>query len=364
MGNSGSVEASASHTEKDKSIPEKVHDLYYKAFPDANCPVTGAARDKWISASRESGVVCESPGSCSSQEGQNGGADATNPMVKKENSEHGGTLKRKYKSPHVYDVYGRRIDREAQEQREGSVWKMPAWLYYGTLVAPVAEEINPANRMPKHANQQPAPCQKESLSTRRQTSTIPKGGTEENWLYPSPQMFFNSLVRKGKADDVNERDMEAVVATHNFVNETTWSKLQRWEQLYSSLYPESSQDEPRLLYFQGRPFELSPKARFKKLLGYGVPFDRHDWTVDRGGRLMRYVIDFYYDESLEGSGKWPFFIDVRPALDSAPAVLMRARMLVDEMVGKPGLASAIELNSNSSSSHINSSTDSQKHPAV
>nr|DBA44773.1 TPA_exp: holocytochrome c synthase [Diphasiastrum digitatum] len=347
MGNSGSMEASssASQGQKHKSIPEKVHDLYYKAFPGADCPVTGAARDKLISASRQQEVAGGS--GCSSQE-QAAAAAATKPQGK-------------YRNPHVYDVYGRRIDSEVQEQRGDHVWRMPAWLYYGL---PPAEEINPMNRMPKHANQQPASCQKEPLSTYRQTSTIPKGGTDEAWLYPSPQMFFNSLVRKGKADDVSERDMDAVVATHNFVNESTWSRLQQWEQLYSKLYPESLQEEPRLLYFQGRPYDLSPKARLKKLLGYGVPFDRHDWTVDRGGRLMRYVIDFYYDESLEGSGKWPFFIDVRPALDSAPAVLLRARMFVDEVVGKPGLASTLELNSSSSSQIHHTKTDSQQRPAI
>nr|DBA44775.1 TPA_exp: holocytochrome c synthase [Huperzia lucidula] len=337
MGNSGSMEASQG--ENHKSIPEKVHDLYYKAFPGADCPVTGAARDKLMSASRCQQQSKDGAESCSSQDAA---ADASKSQGK-------------YRNPHVYDVYGRRVDEEGQKQSGNYVWKMPAWLYYGF---PPSEEINPANRMPKRANQRPAAGQKELLSTSRQRSTIPKGGTDETWLYPSPQMFFNSLTRKGKAEDVSERDMDAVVATHNFVNESTWLRLQQWEQLYAKLYPESSGEEPRLLYFQGRPFELSPKARFKKLMGHGVPFDRHDWTVDRGGRLIRYVIDFYYDESLEGSGKWPFFIDVRPALDSFPAVLLRARMFANEIAGKPGLASALELKSNSSQ------TDSQQRPAM
>nr|DBA44789.1 TPA_exp: holocytochrome c synthase [Plenasium vachellii] len=295
-----------------KSIPERVHDLYYKMFPGADCPVTGAAREKLISASRaqESGAQ-ESVAavSCSSESGE---------------------IREKYKHPHVYDVYGRRID---QAQNGNQVWKMPAFLYYTVLNQPPPEEINPANRMPKHANQQPAPGQMEPLSTHRQRSTIPKGGTDETWLYPSPQMFYNSLVRKKKADDVSERDMEAVVATHNMVNEATWSRLLQWERLYAQLFPDSSQEEPRLLYFRGRPQELSPKARFKTLLGYGAPFDRHDWTIDRGGREMRYVIDFYYDESAEGKA-WPFLVDVRPALDSPSALLLRARMALHELVGE------------------------------
>ena len=41
--------------------------------------------------------------------------------------------------------------------------------------------------------------------------------------------------------------------------------------------------------------DLTPMARIKGWLGYGVPFDRHDWHIDRGdGRLVRYVIDYWY----------------------------------------------------------------------
>lgn len=311
--------------DKPKSIPERVHGWYYRTFPGADCPVTGTARDKLLSAARtqepNSGATCSSEG---------GGGD--------EKSED----RRKYKHPHVYDVYGRRIDQEENRQTSNQVWKMPAFLYY-----PFPQQINPANRMPKHPSQQPAPGQKEPLSTHRQQSSIPKGGVQETWLYPSSQMFFNSLVRKNKADGVSEKDMDAVVATHNMVNEVTWERLLMWERLYGQAFPDSSKEEPRLLYFKGRPDTLSPKARFKKLLGYGVPFDRHDWTVDRGGRQMRYVIDFYYDEDSEGT-RWPFFVDVRPALDSPSALFLRARMVLDEIVGKTDLPSTLETHPGSS----------------
>ena len=75
--------------------------------------------------------------------------------------------------------------------------------------------LDPSNNMPVEANQRPAPGQSEIISTTRETSTIPKGGTNSTWVYPSPQMFYNALVRKGKAEDVTERDMEAVVSVHN-----------------------------------------------------------------------------------------------------------------------------------------------------
>ncbi len=36
-----------------------------------------------------------------------------------------------------------------------------------------------------------------ALPTERQKSNIPKAGTEETWVYPSPQMFWNAMLRKG-----------------------------------------------------------------------------------------------------------------------------------------------------------------------
>lgn len=42
--------------------------------------------------------------------------------------------------------------------------------------------------------------------------------------------------------------------------------------------------EPRLLRFLGRPDDTSPKAMAKMVFGHPLPFDRHDWIVDRGGK--------------------------------------------------------------------------------
>jgi hypothetical protein len=50
--------------------------------------------------------------------------------------------------------------------------------------------------MPVSARQGMAPGQKNAISTSRQTSTIPKSGAGGTWVYPSPQMFYNSLVRR------------------------------------------------------------------------------------------------------------------------------------------------------------------------
>lgn len=54
-------------------------------------------------------------------------------------------------------------------------------------------------------NQQPSPGQPFPLSTNRQVSGIPKADKEgENWVYPSEQMFWNAMLRKGQALKTSE----------------------------------------------------------------------------------------------------------------------------------------------------------------
>ncbi|GMH68777.1 hypothetical protein TrRE_jg10799 [Triparma retinervis] len=195
-----------------------------------------------------------------------------------------------------------------------------------------SQPIDPKNNMPVHANNLPSSNQSSNLSTHRERSTIPKGGTDTGtWTYPSPQMFWNSINRKQKVDTTTESDIPAVVAIHNNMNETTWKKVVEWEQL-------QGHEGVKLEKFIGRPTDLSPKARLKSLLSHPLPFDRHDWTVLRPtGDRVRYIIDYYYDETLASTapnsgmvdkndhGKVEcIMVDVRPAADSVEAVVARA----------------------------------------
>lgn len=77
----------------------------------------------------------------------------------------------------------------------------------------------------------------------------------------------------------------------------------------------------------GRPQDLSPRARFFNLF-YRTPkpFDRHDWTVDRCGKEVRYVIDYY---SGPAGQEGVFYCDVRPALDSFEALKDRVKAFFD-----------------------------------
>ena len=140
-------------------------------------------------------------------------------------------------------------------------------------------------------------------------------------MYPSEQMFFNAMRRKGWAPEAG--DMPHVVAIHNAVNERAWREILAWERLHASPASEGSEERPRLVRFEGKPRQYSPKARLINAFGYKLPFDRHDWVVASPGRgEVRYVIDFYNAAPPAGPGAAPvaMHLDVRPALDSPQAL--------------------------------------------
>lgn len=100
---------------------------------------------------------------------------------------------------------------------------------------------------------------------------------------------------------------------------------------------------PRLVKFQGDSTKLSPRARMNIWMGYQSrriqadgrykpPFDRHDWTIDRCGKQVDYVIDFY---SGQGNGvtdgKINFYLDVRPKL-TLEGAKMRFKRLIGQVM--------------------------------
>jgi len=186
------------------------------------------------------------------------------------------------------------------------------------------KEMNPTNQMPA-PNQLPAPDQPFPLPTDRQKSTIPNPATGLTWVYPSQQMFWNAMKRKGwqwGPDDISARDMDKIIHIHNTNNENAWEEVLKWERMHLR-----ECKEPQLKSFGGKAREFSPRARLRGLLGYQMPFDRHDWLVDRAGREVRYVIDYYDTPGTITPNSLQFAqLDVRPALDSGTAVWDRMKM--------------------------------------
>ncbi|PWN49542.1 hypothetical protein IE53DRAFT_388230 [Violaceomyces palustris] len=231
--------------------------------------------------------------------------------------------------------------------------------------------LNPLNMMPSLSQNQ-APEQKTILSTERTVSSIPRSkisspppgaspydkpqpsssgcpvkhgdeqgeADQDRWEYPSPQQFYNALVRKGW--ETPEEHVETMVLIHNFLNERAWLEVLEWEKRAGS-----DPDKVELARFQGRPGTLSPKARLYGLAGWLMPekfgtdppFDRHDWVVRRPetGEEVRYVIDYYAVPDDPNKDEPEFNLDIRPALDSLSSAKLRFEKVWEEYRNGEGI---------------------------
>ncbi|TFK44188.1 cytochrome c and c1 heme-lyase, partial [Crucibulum laeve] len=184
------------------------------------------------------------------------------------------------------------------------------------------------------------------LPTERTISTIPRavnstyGGVPEpkpaddgydalsKWEYPSPQQFYNALVRKGW--NTPEEHVEAMVLIHNRLNEDAWTEVLNWETRFGGGSAEAAKLE--LAEFAGIHGHVSHKAWIYQCLrrycpsyfAFAPPFDRHDWIVRRPltGRRIRYVID-YYSSRKTVLHEPEFHLDVRPASDNVRNICMK-----------------------------------------
>jgi len=165
----------------------------------------------------------------------------------------------------------------------------------------------------------PLPNIPAQLSSDREVSSIPRFGSDKNWVYPSEQQFFSAMKRK--KFDPNAGDMPVIIPIHNAVNERCWSEVLRWERGHGA----EACGGPELVKFEGDSSKLTPKAWLNMwVFGATRPFDRHDWTIDRCGVKLDYVIDFY---SGKPDPRFPerqsFYLDVRPKLNSWEGIKMR-----------------------------------------
>ena len=149
--------------------------------------------------------------------------------------------------------------------------------------------MNPTNMMPA-PNQQPSPDQPFPLPTERSLiigpvlvsphfnlfcrvkSSIPNPNTGETWVYPSQQMFWNAMKRKGAVimictnishtlllgwqwgpEDISAKDMDHIIKVgfkrwpqiktsplqiHNTNNENAWAEVLKWERFHRAECPE------------------------------------------------------------------------------------------------------------------------------
>ena len=171
----------------------------------------------------------------------------------------------------------------------------------------------PTNHERQHLNSAEAAALPPPANNEKDTGRDRETG---NWIYPSQEMFFAAMKRKGH--DPEQHDMQTIVPIHNAVNERAWNHILEWERGRGS----EACGGPKLVSFAGDSKALTPKARWNNLvLGYAKPFDRHDWVVDRCGKKVGYVIDFYSGRG--GEGPLSFYLDVRPKINSWEGVSTR-----------------------------------------
>ncbi|KAH9366599.1 hypothetical protein HPB48_010270 [Haemaphysalis longicornis] len=182
------------------------------------------------------------------------------------------------------------------------------------------EEINPANMVSRalsmgsaehNAEPQPAARAGPAVSAADGATALahPQGrrGGGETWEYPSQQMFWNAMLRKGwrwRESELQPEDMAHIIRIHNANNDHAWEEVLK------------ECCTPSLKKFGGKATDYSPRARIRSWLGYELPFDRHDWIVDRCGKEVRYVIDYYDGGAVDETSARFALLDVRPAFDS------------------------------------------------
>eukprot|EP00051_Salpingoeca_urceolata_P031441 m.11585 g.11585 ORF g.11585 m.11585 type:complete len:229 (+) comp4052_c0_seq1:266-952(+) len=124
----------------------------------------------------------------------------------------------------------------------------------------------------------------------------------KTWVQPTPNQLDRATRRRDKA--IDSEDAFAVAAVHDMVAKATWEAILEYEQLH-----ESKCKAPKLARFEGKDGIYSLKAKMLNFIGIDLPFDRHDWTVDRCGTEVKYVIDYY---AIEQGDDIAYSIDARP----------------------------------------------------
>lgn len=215
------------------------------------------------------------------------------------------------------------------------------------IISSIPKDIDNLKQCPLMGNNN-----ENNLNNTTDPITTNKNVSNQNWIYPSPKMFWEAMNRKGTLpshlNDPNspktQEELDWIVTIHNVVNEQCWQEICKWEKFRSEgcknnkfLFERKNHEDesessisesPVLQRFLGRPDDLSPRAWFKSsILGYRRPFDRHDWYIrsstqnDEAPR--RYVIDFYTGKDEKGISS--FHLDVRPALDTIDDINLRIK---------------------------------------
>lgn len=156
------------------------------------------------------------------------------------------------------------------------------------------------------------------------------------WSYPSNDRFHASVSTKGHT--VDPKDIPATVSIHNSVNEVAWKKIMDWEKLST----DSCKDSHYLEKFYGDSKYGSLKSKiYGSIKGWTDPFDTHIWVVNRCGKPVKYLIDFYsgsvkLDRGQSQHQAMPvsIFVDVRPKVEDFDSFIEYSKMTLSSIYSK------------------------------
>lgn len=136
------------------------------------------------------------------------------------------------------------------------------------------------------------------------------------WANPSANQLFRALKRKNKPIPADHAMSVGMV--HAAVTDMSWNAVLEYEKFHKC-------ENPKLARFYGMYGIHTAKTKMLKAFSGIVPFDRHDWIVDRCGKEVRYIIDYYSIEQPDpldphGEPDMVYSVDARPALTFGGAV--------------------------------------------
>jgi len=158
------------------------------------------------------------------------------------------------------------------------------------------------------------PCQKEKNSFYPFQKLFRSKTFGESWKWNDEDIDQNTMDQMIKQRE-DQNTMNLMIKHRNVDHEAAWEEIMKWESRHTN--KEDGSTDSKMHSSECKATEYSPKARFGAMIGFKPPFDRHDCVIDRDGKEVRYIVDYYHDK--DPSNPDAAKIDVRPALDSLDA---------------------------------------------
>merc|ERR1719266_1865101 len=117
----------------------------------------------------------------------------------------------------------------------------------------------------------------------------------ESWKWNDEDIDQNTMDQILKQrEDLNKTNTNQI-KHYNMDDEAAWKEIMKWESMHTHK-EDGSKIDSKMHSSECRADFYSPKARLGALMGFKLPFDRHDCIVNRDGKEIRYVVEYYHDK--------------------------------------------------------------------